>query len=198
MFLGLAAACSAAPARAIVPSIWDDAPIEDDPSMDYFEPNFGAPDTSGWYIGSIPDGEFEIPIVDRNLIDPMYHKQLVLFEGREAPGTIVVDTSERFLYLVRKPGTAIRYGIGVGRLGFTWSGMAHVKRRRDGPAGHQPRRCASGDRICHGTWPVASITRSDVEPCISTRVIEIPCIGYMGRTSRGRSVVPSRPAASEC
>jgi lipoprotein-anchoring transpeptidase ErfK/SrfK len=54
---------------------------------------------------------------------PEYRRQVVAFDGREAPGTIVVDTPSRFLYLVQPGGQAIRYGIGVGRPGFEWAGM---------------------------------------------------------------------------
>ena len=52
---------------------------------------------------------------------------------REPPGTIVINTSERQLYLVEQGGTAIRYGIGVGRQGFTWKGVAHVGRKSEWP-----------------------------------------------------------------
>jgi lipoprotein-anchoring transpeptidase ErfK/SrfK len=51
----------------------------------------------------------------------------------EPPGTIVINTGERQLYLVAQGGTAIRYGIGVGRQGFTWKGVAHVGRKSEWP-----------------------------------------------------------------
>ncbi|MGH6869074.1 MAG: L,D-transpeptidase [Methylocella sp.] len=52
---------------------------------------------------------------------------------REPPGTIVIDTSSRHLYLVQPGGNAIQYGIGVGRQGFTWKGVAHVGRKSEWP-----------------------------------------------------------------
>jgi lipoprotein-anchoring transpeptidase ErfK/SrfK len=66
-------------------------------------------------------------------IDPMYEKQMVDYSGREAPGTIVIDTPQRFLYLVQPGGRAMRYGIGVGRPGFTWAGVKSVTMKREWP-----------------------------------------------------------------
>jgi lipoprotein-anchoring transpeptidase ErfK/SrfK len=62
-----------------------------------------------------------------------FRKQPVFFRSQEAPGTIVVDTSERFLYLVQSPTRAIRYGVGVGRDGFTWTGILKVTRKAEWP-----------------------------------------------------------------
>jgi lipoprotein-anchoring transpeptidase ErfK/SrfK len=90
-------------------------------------------DVSRWYIGYIPDGDMEIPVVDRNLLDPVFHRRRVAYRGSERPGTIVVDTGNRHLYLVRNDGTAIRYGIGIGREGFRWSGTAEVRRKARWP-----------------------------------------------------------------
>jgi lipoprotein-anchoring transpeptidase ErfK/SrfK len=66
-------------------------------------------------------------------IDPKYLKQVVPYAGPHAPGTIVIDTPNRFLYLVQDNGTAIRYGIGVGRPGFTWSGEKTVTAKKEWP-----------------------------------------------------------------
>ena len=52
-----------------------------------------------------------------------YRRQPVAYRSHEAPGTIIIDTSERFLYLIQSNTRAIRYGIGVGRDGFTWTGI---------------------------------------------------------------------------
>ena len=62
-----------------------------------------------------------------------FRRQPVYFRSTEAPGTIVIDTSERFLYLIQSPTNAIRYGIGVGRDGFTWSGILKVTRKAEWP-----------------------------------------------------------------
>ncbi len=57
----------------------------------------------------------------------------VAYDGKEAPGTIIVNTAERRLYLVLGNGQALRYGIGVGRLGFTWAGVTSVSAKREWP-----------------------------------------------------------------
>jgi hypothetical protein len=57
----------------------------------------------------------------------------------EPPGTIIINTNARQLYLVEQGGTAIRYGIGVGRQGFTWKGVAHVGRKSEWPRWIPPR-----------------------------------------------------------
>jgi lipoprotein-anchoring transpeptidase ErfK/SrfK len=62
-----------------------------------------------------------------------YRRQPVYFRSTEAPGTVVIDTSERFLYLVQSPTNAIRYGIGVGRDGFTWTGILKITRKAEWP-----------------------------------------------------------------
>ena len=62
-----------------------------------------------------------------------YRKQPVYYRSQEPPGTIIVDTSERFLYLIQSPTNAIRYGIGVGRDGFTWAGILKITRKAEWP-----------------------------------------------------------------
>ena len=65
--------------------------------------------------------------------DPRYERQVVEFEGTYAPGTILIDTEEKFLFLVQPGGRAIRYGIGVGRPGFLWTGNKSVTRKAEWP-----------------------------------------------------------------
>jgi lipoprotein-anchoring transpeptidase ErfK/SrfK len=66
-------------------------------------------------------------------LDPEYRKQMVLYRTTEAPGTIIISTAERHLYLVQGNGRAIRYGIGVGRDGFTWQGLLNITRKAEWP-----------------------------------------------------------------
>ena len=66
-------------------------------------------------------------------MDPRYLKQEVSYDGKEAPGTIIINTPERMLYLVEGGGRALRYGIGVGRPGFTWAGVHSVTNKREWP-----------------------------------------------------------------
>jgi lipoprotein-anchoring transpeptidase ErfK/SrfK len=67
-----------------------------------------------------------------------YRRQLVFYRTTEAPGTIIVHTSERFLYLVQSNNRALRYGIGVGRDGFQWSGLLKVSRKAEWPDWRPP------------------------------------------------------------
>jgi lipoprotein-anchoring transpeptidase ErfK/SrfK len=66
-------------------------------------------------------------------MDPRFMRQEVRYNGNEMPGTIIINTRERFLYLVEDNGRAMRYGIGVGRPGFTWAGVHHITRKREWP-----------------------------------------------------------------
>ena len=75
----------------------------------------------------------------------------VSFDASYAPGTIVVNTAERRLYLVTGPGQAIRYGIGVGRDGFRWAGNTAVSAKRNGRPGRRPPRCAAASPACRAT-----------------------------------------------
>ena len=68
--------------------------------------------------------------------DPIYRRKVVNYDTRERPGTIVVDPSEHFLYLVKGGGSALRYGVGVGREGFGWSGVATVHSKQEWPDWH--------------------------------------------------------------
>jgi lipoprotein-anchoring transpeptidase ErfK/SrfK len=65
--------------------------------------------------------------------DPQFRRQEVDYTGPEEPGTIVVDTPDRFLFLVEPHGKALRYGIGVGRPGFEWSGVKRISRKSEWP-----------------------------------------------------------------
>ena len=66
-------------------------------------------------------------------LDPQFKKTAVLYRTSEAPGTIIVVTAERHLYLVQGNGRALRYGIGVGREGFTWQGLVNITRKAEWP-----------------------------------------------------------------
>ena len=57
----------------------------------------------------------------------------VYYRSDERPGTIIIDTSTRFLYLIKGKGVAVRYGIGVGREGFQWAGLLHITRKAEWP-----------------------------------------------------------------
>ena len=88
----------------------DDQAFDDDQG---FDPDLLPP----------PESEVDYPIepVDPSLIESRHWRQVVEFEDTVEPGTIVVDPKAHFLYFVRGNGQAIRYGVGVGRAGFSWS-----------------------------------------------------------------------------
>jgi lipoprotein-anchoring transpeptidase ErfK/SrfK len=88
-----------------------------------------ANDVSAWYTGTVPDGPHQLRLVDLSRIPHHLRKQTVSYSGPERPGTIVVDIDTRHLYLVQEGGRALRYGVGVGREGFSWRGVAHVGRK---------------------------------------------------------------------
>jgi len=71
-------------------------------------------------------------------VSPLLRRQVVNYATREAPGTIVIDTPHTFLYLVLGNGKALRYGIGVGRQGFTWSGTQTISRKAEWPDWYPP------------------------------------------------------------
>ena len=66
-------------------------------------------------------------------IDPQFLRQQVDYQGKEAPGTVVIDTPHHFLYLVEEGGKAMRYGVGVGRPGFAWAGTHTVSAKKEWP-----------------------------------------------------------------
>src|SRR5688500_428556 len=74
----------------------------------------------------------------RHSVDPKFNKQVVAYSGRETPGTIVIDTPSKFLYLVQDNGSAVRYGIGVGRPGFTWAGVKTISMKKEWPSWTPP------------------------------------------------------------
>jgi lipoprotein-anchoring transpeptidase ErfK/SrfK len=71
-------------------------------------------------------------------IDPRFLPQQVTFQGSHRPGTIVINTAERHLYLVQAGGTAMRYGIGIGRPGFGWTGTKTITRKAEWPDWRPP------------------------------------------------------------
>jgi len=82
---------------------------------------------------SLGDRPGYVPKPTEEQLDLVFQRQPVYFRTTEKPGTIVVHTSERFLYLVQGNNRAIRYGVGVGRDGFRWSGIHRISRKAEWP-----------------------------------------------------------------
>jgi lipoprotein-anchoring transpeptidase ErfK/SrfK len=83
--------------------------------------------------GPRPNEMHPMPATDVSRVNPKFFRQVVNYNGYEPPGTIVVDTNNRFLYLVMENGQALRYGIGVGKAGMAWSGTATIGRKATWP-----------------------------------------------------------------
>jgi lipoprotein-anchoring transpeptidase ErfK/SrfK len=88
--------------------------------------------------GSRTDAGYRLPSIPIYKVDKKYHRQIVAYDGGEKPGTIIVDTGEKYLYFVLPDGEAVRYGIGVGREGFEWKGTARVAAKREWPVWTPP------------------------------------------------------------
>ena len=93
----------------------------------------------GNLYGEMKDAGFIVPAVRPGLVDSAFHRANVAYATREAPGTIVVDPAGHYLYYVEAGGRATRYGIGVGRDGFAWSGEATIKSKQEWPDWYPPK-----------------------------------------------------------
>ncbi len=93
---------------------------------------------------SVFDGVVREPAVEETQSEDVtelpanLRRQVVSYPTREAPGTVIVDTPNTYLYYVLGNGKALRYGIGVGREGFTWAGVKTVERKAEWPDWHPP------------------------------------------------------------
>ncbi|MBX5175006.1 L,D-transpeptidase [Rhizobium lentis] len=93
-----------------------------------------APQPAPQTVSAINPG---IPAI-RHPIEPQYLPQMVDYDTTEKPGTIVIDTNNRFLYLVMDGGKARRYGVGVGKPGFEWAGVHKITRKTEWPDWRPP------------------------------------------------------------
>jgi lipoprotein-anchoring transpeptidase ErfK/SrfK len=82
---------------------------------------------------SVHAEEFPINFEDREKVAAKYRPRTVSFETTEAPGTIIIESDNKFLYLILEGGKARRYGVGVGKDGFRWAGTATIKRKAKWP-----------------------------------------------------------------
>ena len=101
-------------------------------------PNAGSPPPgAGGYAALPPDYQPETG--QPRELPPQFRRQMVDYPTREPAGTLVIDTSNTYLYLVLGGGKALRYGIGVGREGFTWAGREKISRMSEWPDWHPPK-----------------------------------------------------------
>lgn len=89
--------------------------------------------------GAAPNEKFPIPATDVSKVDPKYYRRTVRFDTKEAPGVIIVDPANYYVYKVEENGLATRYGANVGRDGFRWNGNAYVGRKAEWATWTPPR-----------------------------------------------------------
>ncbi|MBB4570457.1 L,D-transpeptidase [Rhizobium leucaenae] len=92
--------------------------------------------------GVTSDNGFQLPAIPIQKVKPQFRRQIVAYKSDEAAGTIIVNTRERHLYYILGNNEAMRYGIGVGKQGFAWSGTAYVAWKQEWPSWHPPKEMA--------------------------------------------------------
>ncbi|WP_026606011.1 L,D-transpeptidase [Methylocapsa acidiphila] len=103
------------------------------PAVDAVTPNYNA------IYAEVRDGAYAIPAFQYGQVNQAFLRTSVAYATKEAPGTIVVDTGDHLLYHVESGGRATRYGVGVGREGFGWSGEAMIKSKQEWPDWYPPK-----------------------------------------------------------
>ena len=89
--------------------------------------------------GPAPNEKFPIPAVDLRKVDPKYWRRTVRYDSKEAPGTIIIDPANYYVYRIEGDGNATRYGANVSRPGFLWNGDAYVGRKAEWPTWTPPK-----------------------------------------------------------
>ena len=126
-----APAPSLAPPAAVARQIPPDQAPRPPGDIDNEKPTASLPDKN------LPP-EYQAETGQQKELPPNLRRQMVEYWTKEPPGTIIIDTSERHLYLIQNETYAIRYGIGVGRDGFTWQGLLQISRKAEWPDWHPP------------------------------------------------------------
>jgi lipoprotein-anchoring transpeptidase ErfK/SrfK len=107
------------------------------------DPAYGAPATrppgavGGEQMAALPP-DIRPESGEQKELAPRLRKQIMSYQTREPAGTIIIDTPNTYLYLVLGNGQALRYGVGVGREGFTWAGTQRIARMAEWPDWHPP------------------------------------------------------------
>ncbi|MEK8093285.1 L,D-transpeptidase [Methylocystis sp. IM3] len=91
------------------------------------------------FYAAVPSEKFPIPAVDIGKLDPKFFRRTVRYDTKEAPGTIIVDPGNYFVYRIEGDGYATRYGANVSRPGFLWSGEVYVGRKAEWPTWTPPK-----------------------------------------------------------
>jgi hypothetical protein len=134
--------------------------------------------------------DFPVLPIDKSNIPTRFHRQQVDYAGQELPGTIIVDPANRLLYFILPGNQAVRYGVGVGRAGFAWSGNAHIGMKRS-IAMLTP---LNGSTACQ----VVLVIRWVRAPCISMLMAKTRCSASTAPTIPHPLAKPCLPDASAC
>ncbi len=102
-------------------------------ATDTLQPDYAA------VYAEMKEAGFTIPRVKLGQVKSAFLRKNVSYETREAPGTIVIDPANHYLYHIEEGGRATRYGVGVGREGFAWSGEATIKSKQEWPDWYPPK-----------------------------------------------------------
>jgi len=102
------------------------------PYYPYRAPSTSPPQDRGTAVAALPP-DYQPEQGPAAALSPRFHRSVVDYPTTEPSGTIIIDTPNTHLYLTLGHGKAIRYGIGVGREGFTWSGTEHISRMKEWP-----------------------------------------------------------------
>jgi lipoprotein-anchoring transpeptidase ErfK/SrfK len=154
--------------------------------------------------GPVPGERFPLPAAPSG-INPAFLRTRVAYAGSEKPGTIVIDPGARYLYFVEEGGRAIRYGVGVGKEGFAWSGTATIHDKQEWPDWYPPkemiqRRPDIRSQLSELKVASASLVgrpiRSGRAPCTFGKATRTRSIESTAPTSLGPSARTCRPAAS--
>ncbi len=134
------------------------------------------------------------PAAPARAVDPEFLPTEVAYDGTEKPGTIVIDTNTRHLFLVQEGGRALRYGVGVGRPGFEWAGAHTVTRKAEWPDWHPPAEMRKRQPNLPLMMPGGPKNPLGARRCISAR----RSTASTARPSPGRSGTRCPRAASAC
>ncbi len=151
--------------------------------------------------GPLPDEKFPVPAVDVTKVDPKYYRRTIRYESSEAPGTIIVDPGNYYVYRIEPEGMATRYGANVGRDGFRWNGSAYVGRKGEWATWTPPREMIKRQPEV-AKWargmPGGLENPSGRELSISTRTAATRSTRSTPRPIRNRSATASPAAAWAC
>lgn len=133
--------------------LWEDPPSEDGSSGQSRSPQDALPSSNLSQRQHVPaqytqvDLDYPIDPVDLSRIKPQFRRQVVPYSGQEWPGTVIIDPRAHHLFYVLEGGLAIRYGVGVGREGFSWSGDAKIGRKAKWPRWTPPAEMVARDPL---------------------------------------------------